>query len=185
MRKVIFGINLSLDGCCDHTKMGGDEEIHAYFGQQMREADALLYGRITYQLMVPFWTDMAKDLSGTTKYMNDFAQAFAAVRQIVVVSRTLEKGEGENTRIIRGNLKEEILKLKQEQGGDILLGGVDLPSQLVELDLIDEFRIVVHPAVVGEGRRLFDGVNLIENLRLKLANSRVFKSGCVALEYVK
>lgn len=185
MRKVIFGINLTLDGCCDHTKGEPDEEIHEYFAQQMREGGTLLYGRITYQLMVPFWPDIAKNQSGPTKDMNDFAAAFDAVREIVVVSRTLaEVGDGK-TRIIRGNLKEEVLKLKEAPGKDILVGGVDIPSQLMELDLIDEYRFVIHPIVAGEGRRLFDRVSLQERLKLKLVESKVFTSGCVALHYVK
>lgn len=185
MRKLIFGINLTLDGCCDHTKGDANEAIHEYFAQQMREAGTLLYGRVTYQLMVPFWPDIAKSQSGPTKDMNDFAVAFDAVKEIVVVSRTLaEVGDGK-TRIIRDNLKEEILKLKEAAGKDILLGGVDLPSQLMELDLIDEYRIVIHPIVAGKGRRLFDGVNLQEKLKLKLVESKLFPSGHVALRYVK
>ena len=185
MRKVIFGINLTPDGCCDHTKFGGDEEIHEYFAQHMRDADLLVYGRKTYQLMVPFWPDVAKNKSGQTKAMNDFAQAFDAVRQIIVFSRTLEKTEGKNTRIVRANLKDEILKLKQEPGKDILVGGVDVPSQLMELDLIDEYRFVIHPVVVGEGRRLLEGISLQKNLQLKLVDSTIFKSGCIALRYLK
>ena len=185
MRKLIFGINLTLDGCCDHTKGVADSEIHEYFGQQIRDADTLVYGRITYQLMVPFWPDVAKNQSGPTKAINDFAQAFDSIKQIIVFSRTLERAEGENTRIVRGNLKDEILKLKQEAGKDILVGGVDLPSQLIELDLIDEYRFVIQPIVVGEGRRLGEGTSLPEKLRLKLVDSKIFKSGCIALEYTR
>jgi dihydrofolate reductase len=185
MRKLIYGINLTLDGCCDHTKVSGSEEIHEYFGQHIRDADTLLYGRKTYQLMVPFWPDMAKNPSGQPKYAYDFAQAFANVKQIVVISRTLKKAESENTRIVHTGLKEEILKLKQEPGKDILLGGVDLPSQLMELDLIDEYRFVVHPIIAGEGRRLMEGINLQNKLQLKLINTRIFKIGSIALEYVR
>lgn len=184
MRKLIFGINLSIDGCCDHTKMSGDEEIHEYFAQLMRNVDVILYGRKTYELMVPFWPDTAKNHSGQTKSMNDFAQAFDSVGKIVVVSRSLDKVEGNKTTIIRTGLREEILKLKQENGKDISLGGVDLPSQLMELGLIDEYRFVVHPRLVGAGRRLFDGVNLQEKLQLKLAGSETLKNGCVALRYL-
>lgn len=185
MRKLIFGINLTLDGCCDHTKVDGNEDIHEYFAQQMRGAGTLVYGRKTYQLMVPFWPDLAKSQSDPAKSINDFALAFDSVKEIVVFSGTLEKPEGKNTRIVRANLKEEILKLKQEPGKDILVGGVDLPSQLIELDLIDEFRFVIHPIIAGEGRRLLPDTNLQEKLQLKLADSKVFKSGCVALQYVK
>lgn len=185
MRKLIYGINLTIDGCCDHTKFAGGEDILEYFGQLMREVDVILYGRKTYELMVPFWPDIAKNHSAQTKSMNDFAQAFDGVGNIVVVSRTLDKVEGDKTRIIRGDLKNEILKLKQEKGKDISLGGVDLPGQLMELDLIDEYRFVVHPVLVGEGRRLFADNNLPEVLNLKLAGSEVLRSGCVALRYLK
>lgn len=185
MRKLIFGINLTLDGCCDHTKGVGDEEIHEYFGQQMLDADVLVYGRKTYQLMVPFWPDLAKSQSAPEKSMNDFARAFDSVKQIVVFSRTLEKTEGQKTRIVRGDLKEEILKLKQQPGKDILVGGVDLPSQLIELDLIDEYRFVIQPFIVGEGRRLMESTSLQDKLQLKLVDSKTFRSGCIALHYRK
>lgn len=185
MRKVIFGINLTLDGCCDHTKVNANEDIHEYFAQQMREAGLLVYGRITYQLMVPFWPDLAKTQSGPTKSINDFALAFDSVPQIVVFSRTLQTVEAKNTRIVRGDLENEIRKLKQEPGKDILVGGVDLPSQLIALDLIDEYRFVIHPTLAGEGRRLLDATNLQERLQLKLVDSKVFTSGCIAVRYLR
>jgi dihydrofolate reductase len=90
-----------------------------------------------------------------------------------------------NTRIVRTNLRDEILKLKREQGKNILVGGVDVPSQFVELGLIDEYHFVVHPIVLGGGRRLFEGISLPEKLQLKLIESKIFKSGCVALHYLK
>src|SRR5580765_7228871 len=129
--------------------------------------------------------DMAKYHSGQTKADYEFAQAFDAVNKIVVFSRSLDSPEGEKTRIVRTSLHDEILKLKQEQGKNILTGGVNIPSQLVELGLIDEYRFVVHPIVLGDGRRLFEGINLHERLQLKLVESKSFKSGCVALRYLK
>ena len=183
MRKLIFGINISLDGCCDHTKFGGDEEVHEYFTELMRAVDVLVYGRKTYQLMVPFWPDVAKNNSGPTKAMNDFAHAFDS-NKIVVFSKSLESVERENTRIVRTNLQDEILKLKQEPGKGIATGGVSIPSQLIELGLVDEYHVVIHPIVVGEGRRL-DGISLAERLQLQLVDSKIFKSGCVALRYSK
>jgi dihydrofolate reductase len=117
--------------------------------------------------------------------MSDFADAFDAVNKIVVFSRTLDKMEGTKTSIVDTDLKETILKLKQEEGKDILLGGVDVPSQLIGLDLIDEYRFVVHPLIVGEGRRLLDGTTLPQRLHLKLVESKAFRSGSVALHYVK
>lgn len=185
MRKLIFGINLTIDGCCDHTKGKGDDEIHEYFGQLIRDADTLLYGRKTYELMIPYWPDVAKNRSGATKAINDFADVFAAIDNIVVCSRTLHKVDGRNTSIISGSLKEEILKLKQQPGGNISTGGVDIPSQLIALGLVDEYHIVVQPIVAGSGRRFLDNTNLPESLQLKLLNARVFDSGCVALKYVK
>ena len=183
MRNLIFAINITLDGCCDHTKVIADEELHEYFTDLMRDGDLLVYGRKTYQLMVPFWPDVAKNHS-MTKAENEFADAFDSISK-VVFSRSLDSSEDRNTRIVRTNLHDEMLKLKQEQGKNILLGGVDIPSQLIELGLVDEYRFVVQPIVAGEGRRLLEGVSLRERLQLRLVESKVFESGCVALRYLK
>jgi dihydrofolate reductase len=183
MRKLIFAINITLDGCCDHTKVVGDDETLEYFTHLMRDVDLQLFGRKTYQLMVPFWPEVAKTQS-MTKASNEFAQTFDSINKIVF-SRTLDSPEDRNTRIIRANLRDEILKLKQEGGKNILVGGVDVPSQLIELGLVDEYRFVVSPIVAGEGRRLLEGVSLRERLQLKLVESKIFKSGCVALRYLK
>jgi dihydrofolate reductase len=182
MRKLIYAINFTLDGCFDHTKMIADEEILEYYAHLVREADLTVYGRKTYQLMVPYWPDIAKSHSAT-KAENDFADAFDSMNR-VVFSRSLERAE-EKTRIVRTNLKDEILKLKREPGKDILTGGVDIPSQLIELGLVDEFRFVVVPVIAGEGRRLMEGISMQERLQLKLVESKIFKSGCVALRYLK
>ena len=184
MRNVLYGINVTLDGCCDHTKLSADDEIHEYYTQLLRDVDLLVFGRKTYELMVPFWPDVAKSHSGQTKAMNDFAEAFDSI-PIVVFSRSLDTADGKNTRIVRGNLEDEILKLKQEQGKDILIGGVSIPSQLIQLGLVDEYRFVVQPIVVGEGRRLLEDVSLPEKLQLRLVESKFFESGSVALRYLK
>ena len=181
MRKLIYTINVTVDGCCDHTKMTGDEEIHEYYTQLMRDVDLLVFGRKTYQLMVPLWPDVAKNQS-MTKVTNEFARTFDSINKIVF-SQSLGSAEG-NTRIVRTKPKDEILKLKQEQGKNILVGGVDIPSQLMELGLVDEYHFVVQPVVVGDGRRLLEGISL-EKLQLKLVESKIFKSGCVALHYLK
>jgi len=181
-RNVIYAINITLDGCCDHTKMIADDEIHEYFTHIMRDVDLLVFGRKTYQLMVPFWPDVAKKHS-MTKATNEFADTFDSISKIVF-SQSLDSAE-RNTRIVRTNLQDEILKLKQEQGKNILIGGVSLPSQLIELGLVDECYFVVQPIVVGKGRRLLEGINLQERLQIKLAESKIFKSGCVALHYLK
>ena len=183
MRNVVFGINTSLDGCVDHTKGFADEETHEYWTHILREADLLVYGRKTYQLMVPFWPDVAKNQS-MTKASNEFARAFVSINKIVF-SRSLESAEDENTTIVRTNLHDEILKLKQEEGKNILVGGVSIPSQLIELGLVDEYSFVVQPILVGEGRRLLEDVRLPEKLQVKLVESKSFKSGCVALRYLK
>jgi dihydrofolate reductase len=182
MRNVIFAINITLDGCCDHTKMSGDDGIHEYFTHLMRDVDLLVFGRKTYQLMVPFWPDVAKSQS-ETKATNEFAQTFDSINKIVF-SQSLDSAEG-NTRIVRTNLQDEIVRLKHEQGKNILVGGVSIPSQLIELGLVDEYRFVVQPIIAGEGRRLLEGISLQERLQLKLAESKIFKSGCVALRYLK
>ena len=183
MRKLIYTINVTIDGCCDHTKMVPDEEVLGYGAQLVRDAGLLVYGRKTYQLMVPYWPDIAKDQSETNED-KEFAQAFDSLNK-VVFSRSLASAEDKNTRIIRSNLRDEILKLKQEPGKNILVGGVDVPSQLMELGLIDEYHIVVMPIIAGEGRRLFEGVNLPEKCQLQLVESKTLKSGCVALRYLK
>ena len=183
MRNVIFAINITLDGCVDHTKQLADEETHEYFTQLLREVDLGVFGRITYQLMVPFWPEVAKSQS-MDKASNEFALAFDSLNK-VVFSRTLESVEDKNTTIVSTNLRAEILKLKQEQGKGILLGGVSIPSQLIELGLVDEYVFVVNPIVAGEGRRLLDDVRLRDRLQVKLVGSKIFKSGSVALRYLK
>jgi len=180
MRKVVFAINTTLDGVVDHMKIGPPpEDTFEYFTRLTREADTFLYGRKTYQLMVPYWPDAAKDDPS-----DEFAQAFVAVEKIVVFSRSLDKVEGKNTRIVRTDLHDEVLKLKQENGKNIFTGGVTLASQLAELGLIDEYHFMVQPVIAGEGRRLFEGINLQEKLQLKLVESKVFKSGVVVLRFL-
>ena len=184
MRKLIYTINVTIDGCCDHTKMVPDEEALGYGAQLVRDAGLLVYGRKTYQLMVPYWPEIAKNPS-ETKADREFAQAFDSANKIVF-SRSLESTQGRNTRIVRSSLREEIVKLKQEPGKHIYVGGVDLSSQLIELGLVDEYRFVVAPILAGEGRRLLEGVSLQEKLQLRLVESHIFKkSGCIALRYLK
>ena len=183
MRNVVYAINITLDGCCDHTKQSVDEEKLEYFTHLLREVDVQVFGRKTYQLMVPYWPEVAKDESAS-KADKEFARAFASTKKIVF-SRTLSSGDDENTRITGANLPDEILKLKKEKDKNILIGGVSLPSQLIELGLVDEFRFVIAPIVAGKGRRLLEDVSLQERLQLKLVESKIFKSGSVALRYLK
>ena len=124
MRNVIFAINITLDGCCDHTKQFADDETHEYFTHLMRDVDLQVFGRKTYQLMVPFWPEVLKNQSAT-KADTEFARAFDSIHKIVF-SRSLDRAEDKNTRIVRANLRDEMLRLKQEQGKNIL---ARLPSQ--------------------------------------------------------
>src|SRR4029078_8152810 len=114
MRNLIFAINTTLDGCCDHTRQVADDETHEYFTDLLREVDLLVFGRITYALMVPFWPEVAKSQS-MTEASNEFALAFDSINKIVF-SRSMDSAEDRNTRIVRTNLHDEILRLKQEQG---------------------------------------------------------------------
>ncbi len=183
MRNLIFAINITLDGCCDHTKTIADEELLEYYTHLMRDVDLQVFGRKTYQLMVPYWPDVAKNRS-ETKAEIEFAQTFVSKNKIVF-SQSLESAEDRNAKIVRTNLQDEIVRLKHEQGKNILVGGVSIPSQLIELGLVDEYHFVVQPIIAGEGRRLLEGISLQEKLRLKLVESKIFKSGCVALRYLK
>jgi dihydrofolate reductase len=183
MRKLIYAINITLDGCCDHTKQMVDEAALEHHALLLRDADLLVFGRKTYQLMVPYWPDVAKN-PAESKADIEFAKTFVSKNKIVF-SRSLESAQDKNTRIVRTNLRDEILKLKKEPGKNILAGGVDIPSQLIELGLVDEYHFVVTPIIAGEGRRLLEGVSLPQKLQLKLVDSKIFPSGCVALRYLK
>ncbi len=182
MRNLTYAINLSIDGCCDHSKIGGSEEMLEYHMGLMRDFDLIVYGRKTYELMIPYWPDVIKDPT-STKAEIEFAQTFAAIDK-VVFSRSLDSAEG-TTRIVRTDPADELPRLKQGTGKKILVGGVSLPSQLIALGLVDEFYFVIHPIVVGEGRRLLADTGLPEKLNLKLVGSKTFKSGSVALHYLK
>jgi len=182
MRNVIYAINLTLDGGCDHTNGVPDDEIFEYSTHLVRDADLLVFGRKTYQLMVPYWPDVATNPS-ETKADREFADTFVS-KDKIVFSQSLENAEDKNTTIVRTNLQDEIVRLKHEQGKYILVGGVSIPS-LIELGLVNEFRFVVQPIVAGEGRRLLEGISLRERSQLKLVESKIFKSGCFALRYLK
>lgn len=182
MRPVTFGMNISLDGYCDHTVFNPSEEVHGYFTSLMDEVDLIVFGRIMYQLMFPFWADVAKNQSGTADE-NRFAERLTAIDRIVI-SRTVDKVD-DKTRIVRSNPVEELLKLKQQPGKKISVDSVSLLPELLAAGLIDEFNLVVHPILVGKGRPLLAGGSLPETFSLKLVDTNVFNSGCVALHYVK
>jgi len=149
----------------------------------VRGADLLVFGRKTYQLMVPYWPDVAKNPS-ETKADREFAETFVS-KDKIVFSRSLESAEDKNTTIVSTNLRDEIVRLKHEQGKYILVGGVSIPSQLIDLGLVDEYRFVIMPIIAGAGRRLLEDISLQEKLRLKLVESRIFRSGFIALRYLK
>jgi dihydrofolate reductase len=183
MRKVIYATNITIDGCCDHTKGIADAELHGYFTELLRGMGLLAYGRKTYELMVPFWPEVAKTQS-MNKASNEFAKVFDSIEKLVF-SQTLESVNDKNTTISRAKPEEEILKLKQGEGKPISLGGVSLSSHLIALGLVDEYHFVVQPFIAGEGTRLLKGITLPETLGLKLVDSKIFKSGCIALHYIK
>lgn len=181
MRNVIFGINMTADGFYGHENMVADEAVHIYFTELLRSAGVLLYGRKTYQLMIPYWPTVAKDQSMPAA-SNEFARVFTAL-EMSVFSTTLPEVEGANRRLLRGGLAEHVLELKRQPGKDICVGSLSLAAQLSERGLIDEYRFVVHPVVAGDGPQLFDAVKLRERIRLELIDSQTFPSGAVALHY--
>lgn len=183
MRRVVFGINITADGYCSHTDGIADEELHEYFTGLLRNADILLYGRITYQLMVPYWPEIAKTQSETAA-TNEFARVFDSLDK-VVFSTTLNHVDGNKTRIVRENLAEEVLALKQQPGKDIGVGSLSIASQLSKHGLIDEYHFVVHPVIAGKGPRLFETVKLQERALLEFVGSKTFRSGVIALQYRK
>lgn len=182
MRTVSFGMNISIDGYCDHTLATPDEELMDYFTGTTDDVDLLFFGRVIYQMMFPYWSDVARDQSGTAAE-NKFAERFSAIDR-VVVSRTLESAD-ENTLIIRSNPAAELLKLKQQPGKKISVDSITMLPELIAAGLIDEFNLVVHPVIVGKGRLLLPPGSLQEKLDLKLAKKIHFKCGAVALHYVK
>ncbi len=183
MRKVVFAFNFTADGYSSHTDMIADEELHEYFTRVLRNADVILYGRTTYQLMVPYWPDIAKHQS-ESEATNEFARVFDSLDK-VVFSTTLKHVEGDNTKLVRANVAEEVLALKKQPGKNICVGSLSIASQLSERGLIDEYHFVVHPVVAGKGPRLFETVTPQHRLQLDFIGSKTFQSGVVALLYRK
>jgi len=183
MRKVVFGINITLDGGCDHTNMIADDELHEYYTRLLQSADVEIIGRNTYNLMYPYWHDVAMNQS-ETEVINEFARTFDSIPKIVF-STSLKSVEWNNTTLLRSNLQEEIVKLKQQPGKDISIGSISIASQLTQLGLIDEYHFVVHPVIAGKGPRLFELEVMKDNLQLELVGSKTFHSGVVALHYKK
>lgn len=178
MRKIIAAINMTVDGFCDHTAGLPDEEIHQHYAELLNKAGVILYGRITYQLM-QFWQTLIKNPSGE-KSMDDFAMAINKVPKIVF-SHTIKNVEWETARLANRDLEEEVLELKQQSGKDIFVGSRSLIIQLMNLNLIDEYQLCVHPVVTGGGLPLFENIN--NSTVLKLIKTKTFDSGAIILYY--
>lgn len=178
MRNVVFAINITVDGCCGHESVAADDELHEYFTELLRESDIEIFGRNTYHLMYPYWHDVAANQS-ESKAANEFARAFDSMPKIVF-STTLQSAEWNNTTLLRSNLQEEVLKLKQQPGKYISVGGLNVASQLAQSGIIDEYRFLIQPIVAGKGPRLFESG---KNLTLELIGSKTFRSGVVELRY--
>ena len=178
MRKVIAAINTTIDGFCDHTAIVPDEEIHQHYTDLLESADVILYGRITYQLM-QYWQILLKSPSGE-KSMDDFAIAIDKIQKIVF-SHNLKNAEWESARLASQPICETITKLKQEAGKDILVGSRSIIIQLMELDLVDEFQLCVHPVVAGSGLPLFE--NMKDRKMFSLLKSKTFNGSGAIIHY--
>ena len=183
MRNVVFGINITADGFCGHTDGIVDAELHSYFTNLLARADIILYGRTTYELMVPYWPDVARNQSDDESSIA-FARVFDSLQK-VVFSRTLKEVEDPRSKIARSSPAEEVRALKDLPGKDIAIGSLSLASQISEHGLIDEYHFVVHPVIAGKGPKLFDSVKLKERMLLDLQGAQTFRSGAVALHYQK
>ena len=189
MRPLRYSINITLDGCCDHRAIVPDEELHRHAAESLNRADALLFGRVTYEMMEaafrspahtgarpqeasPAWPDLPD-------WMVPFAQTIDAAKKYVV-SSTLDRIDW-NAELLRGDLAQAVQQLKQEPGKGLLVGGVKLPLALAELGLIDEYEFVVHPRLAGHGPALFAGLS--KPLDLRLVSRLEFGSGAVAMRY--
>lgn len=178
MRKLIAAMNMSLDGCCDHTAMSADDEIHDHYTDLLRNADTAIYGRKTYHLM-EYWRSVAENPTGN-RATDEFAVVMDMIRKIVY-SRTLESVDWESAEIKRELVKEEIEELKRQDGKSILIGSPSMIDALAKLGLVDEFQISVHPVVVGSGLRLFKDIS--ERIDLHLLKTKTFDCGAVTLYY--
>jgi len=178
MRPLRYSINVTLDGCCDHREMIPDEDLHRHAAENIAQADALLFGRVTYEMMEAGWRRPVP--AGTRPaWMEPFARTIDAAKKYVV-SSTLDRVDW-NAELLRGDLGKAVQQLKRESGKGLFTGGVTLPLALAELGLIDEYEFVVHPRVVGHGPTLFAGLS--KRVDLKLVSRLEFGSGAVAMRY--
>jgi dihydrofolate reductase len=178
MRPLRYSINVTLDGCCDHREGIADEELHRHWAESLAQADALLFGRVTYEMMEAAWRLSARP-GVRPEWMEPFARTIDAAKKYVV-SSTLDRVDW-NAELVRGDLGTAVQQLKQEPGKGLFVGGVTLPLALAELGLIDEYEFVVHPRLAGHGPTLFAGLS--QRIDLQLVSRLEFGSGAVAMRY--
>jgi dihydrofolate reductase len=182
MRPLRYSINVTLDGCCDHRAGSTDEELHRYWAEKLARADALLFGRVTYEMMEEAWRPVARTgvrPDWMPDWMEPFARKIDAANKYVV-SSTLDRVDW-NAQLVRGDLEQAVQQLKRESGKGLFTGGVKLPQALAELGLIDEYEFVVQPTLAGHGPTLFAGLS--KRIDLKLVSRLEFDSGAVAMRY--
>jgi dihydrofolate reductase len=182
MRPLRYSINVTLDGCCDHRAAVADEELHRHAAENLERADALLFGRVTYEMMEAAWRPPAETGARPDwmePWMGPFGRTIDAAKKYVV-SSTLDRVDW-NAELVRGDLGKAVRELKRKPGSGLLTGGVQLPLALAELGLIDEYELVVHPRVVGHGPTLFAGLS--NPVDLKLVDRLELGSGAVAMRY--
>jgi dihydrofolate reductase len=178
MRPLRYSINVTLDGCIDHRVGSPDEELHRHATQTIAQADALLFGRVTYQMMESAWRPSGQP-SAMPDWMAPFGRTIDAAKKYVV-SSTLDRVDW-NAELLRGELGKAVQELKEEPGNGLYVGGVQLPLALAELGLIDEYEFIVHPRLVGHGPTLFAGLS--KWIDLKLVDRQEFAAGAVAMRY--
>jgi dihydrofolate reductase len=179
MRPLRYSINVTLDGCCDHRAIPADEELHRRAVEDLEKADALLFGRVVYEMMEAAFRPPA-GADGRPEWMEPFARTIDAAKKYVV-SNTLDRVDW-NAQLLRGDLEKAVQQLKRESGKGLLTGGVKLPLALAELGLIDEYQFVVHPRLSGHGPTVFAGLSKYVDLRF--VGRQEFGSGAVAMRYV-
>jgi dihydrofolate reductase len=177
MRPLRYSINVTLDGCCDHRAIIPDEDMHRHAVENLDRADALLFGRVTYEMMEAAFRP--PHTGARSDWMEPFARAIDAAKKYVV-SSTLDRVDW-NAEFVRGDLGMAVQQLKRESGKGLLVGGVKLPRALAEMGLIDEYELVVHPRLTGRGPTLFAGLS--KHLDLRLVSRQEFGSGAVAMRY--
>ena len=178
MRPLRYSINVTLDGCCDHRVISPDEDLHRHAVENLNRADALLFGRVTYEMMEAAFRPSTRP-GARPDWMEPFARTINAAKKYVV-SSTLVRVDW-NAELVRGDLGKAILQLKRESGKGLFVGGVKLPLALAELGLIDEYEFVVHPRLAGHGPTLFAGLSKF--LDLRLISRLEFGSGAVVMRY--